>query len=434
MKYLKTIWFLALITSFFGPTLAIPGYESIFAYRILLVVHVIGFLGYCLWKRKEMQFHIEVKEYIWFYFFWFGWAVVSLIWADSKGDALRHIWFMFSGISLIGFSIFHIKEEKDFRHLYQIFIAVLLMFLGVSLWEHVFRYNVGVGGSAVFFERGIPNGFLHNPNDLATFLTLYIPFFICPLFSVHKNRYRWMGIVGIPLALHVILLTRSRANILAVVIIIIGAIILMKPWKVLKKAGVWGAVIGAGIIVLLICLYNFNQDFWNFIEKEKQMILTQIFSLEGGSSVDIRVILLQLGYGLLRGHFFLGVGAGNVEYHLIPYREMTQGIVNMHNWWGEIFVNYGIIIGFMYLFFFAKMWWELFKIYKSSAEGFLKVIVQSLLVSFCGFAVAVTSSSTMAASRYMWVLFGFALCVINYYRRMALKEVTSPEKNSIRLK
>jgi hypothetical protein len=51
------------------------------------------------------------------------------------------------------------------------------------------------------------------------------------------------------------------------------------------------------------------------------------------------VALIKQGFWLLKEHYFLGVGAGNVEYHMAQFKDLTQGIVNMHNWWGEVLIN-----------------------------------------------------------------------------------------------
>jgi len=416
VRTLKLIWFLTIAASFFGPTLALPGYQSIFAYRILFLIHGALFFFYWVRKRGKLPLGLHIKEYVWFYLFWFGWAVFSLLWADSRTDAFRHIWFLFSGSSLILFSVIHLKKEQDLQRLYFLLITILFLFLGVSLWEHFYRYNVGVGGSALFFERGIPNAFMGNPNDLATFLALYLPFFFCLARYGEKPVLRIIGLVGIPITLHIILLTRSRANLLAVGIMVFTAFWFFKPWKIVQRHKLASLALVLAVVLIITGLYNFSQSFWYFLAKEKQMLLTQFGSLEDSSSIDIRLTLLYLGMVLLKNHFFLGVGAGNVEFHMAPFKEMTQGIINMHNWWGEVLVNYGILVWVGYLIFFAKMVWDLLMVHKYSPRGILKMTAETLLISLSGFVLAVTSSSTMAASRYMWLLLALVFTVINIHR------------------
>lgn len=421
MKILKFIWLLTLISAFFGPSLSIPGYENIYAFRILLLAQIIGVVLYLFFHRDKGRFfvmqldRILVKEYLVFYALWLCWAGITLIWADSRGDWMRHMSFLFTGFSLIGFSLLHFKKEEDLKFLIFTFGIILMIFLGVCLFERHFRYNVGVGGSAIFFERGIPNGFMGNPNDLATFLTLYLPFLYC---MVKYGKHLWIkiiGLAGMPLACHVILLTRSRANLLSIGIMVLSAVYFLEPWKNIKKIKIRWIILPAVILVMCLGIINYSQEAWYFWAKEKQMLINQFSSLDESSSVSIRFALLKQGFFLLKEHYFLGVGAGNVEFHMEQFKDMTQGIINMHNWWGEVLINYGVVLWGCYLFFFVKMLWELLLIYKKGSP-ILKMISEALLISFSGYVTAVTSSSTMAASSYMWILFAVALSLINIAR------------------
>lgn len=418
MNKLKIIWLLTLITAFFGPSLSISGFENIYAFRILLLIQIAGVVIYTCYHREilpEIFRRVWVKEYLVFYALWFCWAGVTFIWADSRADWMRHFTYLFTVISLIGFSLIHFDKEKDLELLVYVFGAILFAFLGVSLFEHHFRYNVGVGGSAIFFERGIPNGFMANPNDLATFLTLYLPFLYC-LIKYGKNLWlKVIAIGGIPLTLHIILLTRSRANLFSLVIMILAALYFLEPWKNIKGFKFrWLIPVGvflAGCVIMI----SYSQEVWYFWAKERQLLINQFASLEGSSSVSIRLELLKQGFILLKEHYFLGVGAGNVEYHMAQFKDLTQGIVNMHNWWGEVLINYGVVLFGFYLYFFLKMLRELLGIYKQGSPT-QKMLSEALLISFSGYILAVASSSTMAASSFMWILFAVAFSLINIDR------------------
>jgi len=416
MNILKLIWILTIVSAFFGPTLSIPGFENIYAFRILLIVQIVGMIFYLFLRRERLLDQIFVKEYLIFYGLWFFWAGVTLIWADSRVDWVRHMSFLFTGFSLIGFSLIHFKKEKDLHFLIYVFGTIMMIFLAVCFWEHHFRYNVGVGGSAIFFERGIPNGFMVNPNDLATFLTLYLPFLYCMVKYGKHILIKLVGLAGIPLVFHVILLTRSRANLFTLVIMVLAAIYFLEPWKNIKKIKSKWIIPIAVTVGLSILVISYSQEAWYFWAKEKQMLINQFSSLNESSSVSIRVTLLKQGLVILKEHYFMGVGAGNVEYHMEQYKNLTQGIVNMHNWWGEVLINYGVVLWGFFLYFFVKMIRGLFDVYKKGS-AVLKMMGEALLISFCGYVTAVTSSSTMAASSYMWILFAVALSLINIARQ-----------------
>lgn len=430
MRGLKIIWLAAMLTGFFGASLSISGHENIFAFRVLLVLHLFAFTGYYLfWGRKNIVFNLQVKEYLWFYLAWLGWALLSAAWADSSMDAFRHIFFLLTGVMVIWFTVFYAAGEQDLKSLFYSFLGVVLIFLGASLWEHHFRYNLGFGGSGIFFERGIPNGFLGNPNDLATFLALFTPGFFCLIQYSRGILPKIIGLLAVPLSFHIILLTRSRANLLSLGLMVIVFIFFLRPWIYLKKIKI--RTLLAVILILLAAFYLIilPQESWYFMEKEKLLLLKQFDSLEGSSSVSIRLVLMEKGMVMLKEHYFLGVGAGNVEYHMAPYHELTGGIVNMHNWWAEVLVNYGLPLWFFYMAFSLKMFYDLWIVFRKTERTGLKMLSQWLLISSCGFIIAVTSSSTMAASHYMWVLFAVALGVINVFKKEEHEILVNRSKN-----
>jgi len=75
--------------------------------------------------------------------------------------------------------------------------------------------------------------------------------------------------------------------------------------------------------------------------------------------------LIRNGLVFLSSTFGFGVGAGNIEYwmeHNPVYN--TSSITNMHNWWIEILVAYGVIIFILYIVFFAKLFMNFYRKYK----------------------------------------------------------------------
>src|SRR5690606_27985022 len=72
-----------------------------------------------------------------------------------------------------------------------------------------------------------------------------------------------------------------------------------------------------------------------------------------GLSIVIRWYLLMYGLRFLRESHFMGVGAGNVEARMEAYRELLDNKVNIHNWWAEILVNFGVIVFALYVVFYV---------------------------------------------------------------------------------
>ena len=89
MNMLKIIWLLTIITAFFGPSLSISGFESVYAFRILLLAQIIGMAIYAYYHREmlpELLRRVLVKEYLVFYVLWFLFFYQSF---NNKQDATK---------------------------------------------------------------------------------------------------------------------------------------------------------------------------------------------------------------------------------------------------------------------------------------------------------------------------------------------------------
>ena len=94
----------------------------------------------------------------------------------------------------------------------------------------------------------------------------------------------------------------------------------------------------------------------------------------------------------------------------------TAGITNPHNWWLEIFINYGIFIFVGYVIFYIGIIRNLWKIYRIKQIREEKMICEALLVSMVGFFFSSISSSSIMAFKPQWLLFAFVLAFLNYFR------------------
>ncbi len=81
--------------------------------------------------------------------------------------------------------------------------------------------------------------------------------------------------------------------------------------------------------------------------------------------------------------FGFGVGIGNVEYWMENFRVYeTFGILNVHNWWVEILVNFGIFIFVRYVLFYSSLVRSIYRIYRFKVNTFReKIVCESLLLS-----------------------------------------------------
>ncbi|MBC7109285.1 MAG: hypothetical protein H5T41_11000, partial [Methanomassiliicoccales archaeon] len=176
----KTCFYLAFVTGFFGVALfSIDlGPFTLFPYRIFLPILWGLFVVRALLQGKIVLPVRGVKLYMAFFGFWMAYALISLAWAASKVDAIRHLIFLFMGVSVIFFAVYYFRNLSDLNRLHWIWFSVFVGLILLGYWEHLTGQHLPVSGyygetRARFMFR--PTGVFHNPNDYATFLALGIP-------------------------------------------------------------------------------------------------------------------------------------------------------------------------------------------------------------------------------------------------------------------
>ena len=411
----KFLYYLVVITGFFGVALFSInlGSFTLFPYRIFLILLWILFLAHTLVNKGKMDFpQYKIQWYFIFLCFWVGYALLSLIWVASLASGIRSILFLLMGISLIFFCTYYFRKKEDLKHLCWIWFGIFSALVILGFWEHLTGEHLII--SKFYSETNVnlmfmPTGVFHNPNDYAAFLTLSIPFAICLFRDGEKILLSFLGMETVAGAIYLIVIIGSRANILAILlelVILLLLINLKQKIKLITKLTICMAI-------LLILLSNPTKGFLLQTTEEIGSIVTQ--TQKNSGSMSIRLNLIRNGLLFLHSTAVFGVGAGNFEYYMSNFaRYDTKGLINPHNWWLEILVNYGIFIFIGYIIFYLSIIWKLRKIYYEKLSANEKFICEGLLVSLIGFFFASLGPSSIIAFRPQWFLFAFALTFLNY--------------------
>ncbi len=419
MGGLNNLWMITVATAFWGPVLALSAYPHVFAYRVLFIIHFMALALTLLTHKNTATIlqQIKVRDQLCFYAIWFIWAIITVLWADSKIASARHLWSLFTGISLIGFTVLYINSTEKLIRYAGLCTVTLLVFMAIGLWENITGLHIKFVSSIdpVIYgsEFKIPTVVFSNRNDYATYLALFLPF----LYGWTRHTRWWTKLLAwlfILLGIYLITVTSSRANLLALLLMVgAGAMLYLLDAKL------------KGLKNLLVCTVLLAGLWWgtaalgiNTIEIKN--LVYQVTSLHSetqvrGGSIQVRMGLMKAGLEMLKNHYFMGVGAGNVEYHMQNYWLWTKGLQNLHNWWLEVLVNYGLIIWGLYLYFYGKLMWSLFTVLRKSQEVWLKRLAEAILISMVGFLIGCTSSSTLYSASFIWILYGMGLAVYNRY-------------------
>ena len=392
------------------------GSFSLFPFRILLILLLGLLLGSCLLAGFDMRRVTGIRWYLLFLACWCVFGTASLGWAVSQTSAIRHLLFVASGSLTVALVCYYCSTTAQVKRLNAIWLLMFSILLLVGLWEHLTGQHLPV--SAFYNEtRGrlmsMPTGFFHNPNDYATVLALSVPFAIGLVRYGRRALAKAVGTCMIGLAFYLILAAGSRANLIAVLVefAVLFLVFMTTGRRVRALAAILGAVVVASAVVPGI-LDTVSSAIGNPLDS----IVTQAAAETG--SIAVRANLVRNGLNFLVRTWGFGVGAGNAEVWMASRAALdTHGVLNLHNWWLEILVNYGIWIFAGYVLFYGGLIWKLWEKWRSSLTRDDQMMAEGLVLSLLGFAAASISSSSIMALTPQWLLFAFALAFLNCARR-----------------
>lgn len=410
------------ITAFFGAAL-FPidlGPFTLFPFRIFLLLLWALFITRTLIGGKVVlpASIAGIKRYLQFLSFWLFYATLSLGWAVDKVAALRHIVFLLMGCSVVFFTVYYFHEWRDLRRLFWTWVGAFAVLLVIGLWEHLTGRHLP--GSGYYEERLFllkeyvrqqvmwrPTGVFKNPNDYATFLVLSIPFALSSFRYLRSKLVRLAALGSMILAFYFVLIVGSRANMVAVLLELTFVWLFLT--RINQKIKVTIASLACLGLILVLSPVPI-QHFFSGLTGQLGSIVEQ--AKLGTESVGVRINLARNGLLYLYSTAGFGVGSGNAEYWMANFaRYDTAGILNLHNWWLEVLIDYGVFIfaGYIVMYFglIRRLWCSWHKTIKCEE----RMIVEALLVSLVGFAVASISSSSIMAFMPHWLLFAFAIAL-----------------------
>ena len=132
-------------------------------------------------------------------------------------------------------------------------------------------------------------------------------------------------------------------------------------------------------------------------------------------SIGHRLDLIKNGLLFLLSTWGFGVGAGNLEHWMQTRAKYPIGHrYNMHNWYLELLVNYGIFIFTGYVIFFLSMVYKILSVLRDHKnDRKMKIIGVAVLGSAIGFLFASISPSSISAFRPHWMMYAIGLSYIN---------------------
>jgi len=414
---LKNYTYLLLITALLGVHFVSIdlGFIQLSPYRILLILSPFIFLKV---KKSTLKQLIQSKnnEYFFYMLLWVVYSFIPLLWIKDFTGWLKVFTFLFSGLLITWFIGLYFIKVQDIIKALSIIEFFTLIFGFLSLYE-IFT------GNYLFLEENsleyyqvrsqlysaiglrVPVSVYANPNNYA----VYLLFAIYSSLALSKIRNSRSGRIYSQILsfffVFLLLTTQSRAGFIGLVLGFIAyGFIYLKRMNA-KSILIFIPIISIALMFLIP---------WLIKNKELFETLVRINITNTYGSDFIRINLIKNGFIFLMNTFFLGVGLGNIEYHMAHYGIYFTGTIsNIHNWWMEILVSSGIFVFILYLIIYLK---TLGLLFFASLENTNKKQYYLSIYFFCfliSFSFGSIGPSSLIQNEWIWPIFAVVMSYVN---------------------
>jgi teichuronic acid biosynthesis protein TuaE len=409
------------ISIIFGPALS---YGKFYLFHFILVFIFIAIL-----QKKLISCVPIYNMYFVFLVFFLSWYVLGLSWSYSRTHTLIYLIYIFFGVSIVFiFSTWVLTVDK-FKYIFAILKKVALFEYIITILEilNIFRWPTSPYSKfSILLKRNtvssdllsiysslnisVPTGFHGNPNNLALFVVMVLPFF---LFAKRLS----VRLLGFCLTLVIIVFTGSRGNFFA---LFIG----MTAYLFMRHKKTFVLLLMLFIMIFITGLFGIIID---MAKKSENAKISEIASTADalntylskdyefkGESISVRRRLIDNGITELKKTNGLGIGGGSSQF--VQKTIYNSDITVMHNFWVEMLVEGGVLFFVLFCMWYVSLIVKLLLISTKSKDNFVVYISRSLFLSMVMFSIGCISVSIVIYYLNMWLMFGMAISIIHLHK------------------
>jgi hypothetical protein len=382
--------------------------------------------------QKNHQNTIKKNSYASFsvavFIFWWLWSAISVLWVEDIRLWLQALFLLTLGVSSIVALYLWVSNMREWKKLIRTAWVMMSLLVCLGYYEIITNHYIFAdmgkldkyGTFASQPMTRIPITHFENQNDFATMLLAYITVSLILYYITPHSLKRLGYLIGVFAASYLIFRSGSRMVVLCLYLYIACSIALQYKWDLKKKYYLFA---GFTLIILSILIISYVPAVQETLDK---FIYTGSSDIVTGDTG--RVNLLRNGLVFLASTLGLGVGAGNIESWMANYRFLpTQNIVNMHNWWGEILIAYGLLVFVLYVLAYGFMIYRLFQI-KDTQSKRTKNVTNQLIIFLIVYIFGSMTSANNMLIEWHWVFFGL---IISYIKICESKLLTSQKINEL---
>lgn len=360
--------------------------------------------------------------------FWWVWALVSLTWSFSISHWFRAFFLLSMGVSAIIMIYFWTGNLRQWKVLIQ---GMWVAMTGLMVWgyyeiitnHYILADLTKLDKYDTFatqpFSR-IPITIFENQNDYATLLLAYLVVSIIHLHLSTSQKGKLLILGTVFMTSYLIIRSDSRMILLSFITFFL--ILVLLNIRLDFSFSIWiKGITGVVAIVVLMAI---------FIEPVSAK-LADLFYTGFGQALNgdsVRLNLWRNGLHFLGQTWGMGVGAGNIEFWMAYFSQLpTRIITNMHNWWLEILVAYGLPVFIAYVSAYVAMIYLLLVRRNQLPPPYCQV--NNILIAFLIVYIfaSITSASNMLIE-WHWVFFGVLIAYLKLIEQMRKADSKVREK------
>lgn len=409
-KFLYFTWLILVFSLFIGSYLGLPGNQSIFLFRVLLILHCILFV---LGHNKERLDRLIIQNKLAFLFLvmWGAGCLLTLFWTDYLFIGLRYLYYVLEVSYLIFITGYFFNSKKQCIDVGWVIVGCYILSIGIGFIEITTGWHLAQSGSLVYettTSHFQPTGFLFNTNDYALYLALFLPFIFFHLHTLVGTKLtKAISLILWVCSLILVISTYSRLGIIA---------------SVMASVVIYVIYFRKTIIFLLFGLSSYlliSSVVENSLFSKVEAIVYSSFTQKGASTSD-RWDLYTTTWSIVKESNFLGIGAGGVPIKIsdvrLGYETNGESFYSAHNFFLEILGELGIfslgLVAFTaYLIFQSSLFFKY-----NNKTNFLTYMPLLMISIFLLTSIAL---STIVEQRFLWLALGICLAIV---RKNGLKE------------
>lgn len=349
---------------------------------------------------------------LYIYLLWWAVGVSSLLWVRNFNAAVQGLFLLSLGVSVIVGIYFLVTSFEQWLSLFNGVWWMMLLLVFWGLFEIVtgcyfFADLAKLDKYRTFFSSPwtrIPITHFANQNDYGVLLLAFVAMTPIQFQRARHFYYRLFCILVAVIASYLIYRTQSRMAILMLGVWFIVFVLLHFDVSTTVKRY---RLLAIGIALLGIMAIVIKPS---ILIKIKHIMLSQFNGVLTGDGA--RINLWKNGLLFLAETFGIGVGAGNIEVWMATDAYYpTNRLVNIHNWWLEIFVGYGVIVGMAYVVQYFYLIGSLLKIRRSHFQ-FKRLIATSWIAFMIIFIFASVTSASNMLIEWHWVVMALIISFV----------------------